>query len=151
MSEFALEFWHWFAAAGIALLLEMLIPGIFFMFVGTGAAVVGIALLIDPALPPTLQFLLFVGVAVVSAYVGRKYLVRFQRGRRTDASDTLNRRGAEHVGQVVVLIEPIVSGRGRARIGDSTWTVTGPDAPAGSMVEVVASDGAELRVRPRAG
>ena len=149
VSELGIEFWHWLALAGVALLLEMLIPGIFFMFVAAGAGVAGVVLLFVPSLPLTWQLLVFISVAVVAAYVGRKYLVRFQRDRGTTESDTLNRRGSEFVGQVVTLVEPIVAGRGRARVGDSTWTVTGPDAPAGAMVEVIASNGTELRVKPR--
>ncbi len=148
--DLTFEFWHWFAFAGVMLLFEMLVPGIFFMFVAAGAAAVGIALLIAPSMAFTWQALIFVSVAVVAAYVGRKYLVRFQRDRDTTESDTLNRRGSEFVGQVVTLVEPIVAGRGRARVGDSTWTVTGPDAPAGTMVEVIASSGTELRVKLRA-
>ena len=148
--ELGIEFWHWFALAGVALLFEMLIPGIFFMFVAAGAATVGVALLIAPSLPLTWQLLSFIAVAIVTAYVGRKYLVRFQHRRDANEPETLNRRGSEHVGQTITLTEPIVSGRGRARVGDGTWTVTGPDAPAGSTVEVIASNGAELRVKPRA-
>ena len=147
--DLALEFWHWFALAGIMLLFEMLIPGIFFMFVAAGAAAVGVVLLVAPSMPLTWQ-LIFIAVAIVTAYVGRKYLVRFQRRRDATDVETLNKRGTEFIGQSVPLIEPIVAGRGRARIGDSTWTVTGPDAPAGTLVEVVASNGAELRVKPRA-
>lgn len=148
--DLPLEFWHWFALAGVMLLFEMLIPGIFFMFVAAGAAAVGVVLLIAPSLPLTWQLLIFIAVAIVTAYVGRKYLVRFQHRRDTTDVETLNKRGTEFIGQSVPLIEPIVAGRGRARIGDSTWTVTGPDTPAGTLVEVIASNGAELRVKPRA-
>ena len=149
--DLSIEFWHWFAFVGVALLLEMIVPGIFFMFVATGAAIVGAILFFVPDLSLTWQFLTFVSVSVVAAYVGRKYLVRFQRRRGVAATEKLNQRGTEHVGRTIVLVEPIVGGRGRARVGDSTWTVTGPDAPAGTMVEVIASSGVELRVRPRAG
>ena len=149
--DLTIEFWHWLALAGVMLLFEMLIPGIFFMFVAAGAATVGVVLLIAPNLPLTWQLLIFIGVAIVTAYVGRKYLVRFQHHRHATEVETLNRRGSEFVGQTIALIEPIVAGRGRARVGDGTWTVTGPDAPAGALVEVIASNGIELRVKPRVG
>jgi membrane protein implicated in regulation of membrane protease activity len=149
--DLAIEFWHWFALCGIALLFEMLIPGIFFMFVAAGAATVGVVLLIAPDLPLTWQLLIFISVAIVTAYVGRKYLVRFQHHRHATDVETLNKRGTEFIGQAIVLVEPIVAGRGRARVGDGTWTVTGPDAPAGTLVEVIASNGNELRVKPRVG
>lgn len=146
----AIEFWHWLALAGVLLLFEMLIPGIFFMFVAAGAATVGVVMLFAPGLPLTWQLLIFIAVAIVTAYAGRKYLTRFQHRRSETDVDTLNRRGSEFVGQFVTLVEPIVAGRGRARVGDTTWIVTGPDTPAGALVEVVASNGVELRVKPRA-
>jgi len=51
------------------------------------------------------------------------------------------------IGQRYVLIEAIVNGRGKARVGDGQWLVTGPDLPAGAEVEVVGVDGALLKVR----
>jgi membrane protein implicated in regulation of membrane protease activity len=107
-------------------------------------------MLFAPELPLTWQLLIFIAVAIVTAYVGRKYLVRFQQQRSATEVETLNKRGSEFIGQTIVVIEPIVAGRGRARVGDSTWTVTGPDTPAGAHVEVIASNGVELRVKPRA-
>ena len=149
-TDFIIVFWYWFALAGIAVLLEMLVPGVFFLFLAVGAATVGIVLLAFPSLDLAWQLVIFVSIAVVAAYVGRKYLPYFQQHRHALDSDTLNKRGAEFVGQSFTLIEPIVAGRGRARIGDSTWTVTGPDAPIGAVVEVIASNGTELCVKPRA-
>ena len=59
----------------------------------------------------------------------------------------LNRRGAQYVGRRFDLVEPIARGRGRIKLGDSSWTVTGPDLPAGQTVEVIGADGAVLQVR----
>jgi NfeD-like C-terminal, partner-binding len=49
------------------------------------------------------------------------------------------------------LVEPIVNGRGRIRLGDASWTVTGPDLSAGATVEITGADGVVLQVRPLAG
>ena len=51
------------------------------------------------------------------------------------------------VGRRIGLVAPIVNGRGRAKLGDSSWTVTGPELPAGEIVEVVGVDGVVLEVR----
>ena len=59
----------------------------------------------------------------------------------------LNRRGSQYVGRRIGLVTPIVNGRGRAKLGDSSWTVTGPDLPAGEIVEVVGVEGTVLEVR----
>ena len=61
---------------------------------------------------------------------------------------TLNARGDSLVGQTIVLDQPILGGRGRVKLGDGSWTVTGPDMVAGAKVRVAAVNGTELRVEP---
>ena len=57
----------------------------------------------------------------------------------------------EVLGRQFDRVEAISKGRGRIKLGDSSWTVTGPDLPAGQTVEVIGADGAVLQVRPVAG
>jgi len=45
-----------------------------------------------------------------------------------------------------VLDHPIQEGRGRIRLDDTVWRVSGPDLPAGSRVKVVSVHGTELHV-----
>jgi membrane protein implicated in regulation of membrane protease activity len=59
----------------------------------------------------------------------------------------LNRRGEQKIGQRYVLAEAIVHGRGKAKVGDGLWLVSGPDLPVGAMVEVVGVDGTTLVVK----
>ena len=56
-------------------------------------------------------------------------------GGRGDESDQplLNRRGEQLIGRIATLTEPIKDGRGRVRIGDTMWRVSGPDLPAGAQ------------------
>ena len=65
----------------------------------------------------------------------------------TDQPD-LNRRPAQLIGRVLVVEEPIVRGRGKARVGDTLWEVEGADASAGTQVRVTGAKGAVLRVEP---
>ena len=58
----------------------------------------------------------------------------------------LNRRGEQLIGQVVTLEEATVNGRGRARVGDSLWRVTGPDLAAGTRVRITGIDHGTLVV-----
>ncbi len=66
----------------------------------------------------------------------------------TSASEDpdLNRRGRQHIDRVVPLVEAIETGRGRVRLGDTVWTVEGPELPKGTRVRVVGCDGAVLRL-----
>lgn len=136
--------WSWIIAGVALLILEVLAPGAFMMWLGIAALLVGIlSLLVE--WPWQAQFIAFALFALASVPAWR----RFGRGagRRTD-QPFLNRRAAGFVGRVYVLEEALAGGVGRLRIDDTIWQVRGPDCPAGSRVRVTATDGATLMVTP---
>jgi len=137
-----LNHWHWWIFAVILLVLEMLTPGTFFMWMGISAILVGLLTLIIPV-GWEMQFLLFAIFSVVTIAVGRVYIKR--RPIETDRP-TLNRRGAQYVGRTFTLNEPIVDGYGKIRVDDSTWKIEGADSPAGAQIKVVGVDGVVLKV-----
>ncbi len=135
--------WTWLIVGVALLALEIVAPGAFMLWFGIAAIVVGgLALLV--AIPWQAQLILFVVLATVFVLIGRRY---FSRSASKVASFGLNARGRRLVGTVVVLDEPVVDGRGRIRIDDTTWRVSGPDMPTGTRVRVVGADGALLSVK----
>jgi len=146
MFGFKIIFWYWWALAAVLLVFEMLLPGVVFLFLTIGALASGAFLLIVSDLSLELQLLVFAVVSVASAVVLRPTLKRMQRGHPADAN--LNARGDSLVGKTIVLDTPILGGQGRVKLGDGSWTVTGPDMVAGSRVRVAAISGNELRVEP---
>ena len=146
MMSFKIIFWYWWALAAVLLVFEMMLPGIVFLFLSIGALASGALLLIVSDLSLELQLFVFAIVAVASAVVLRPALRRLQGGRPIDAN--LNARGDSLVGRTIVLDTPILGGQGRVKLGDGSWTVTGPDMAAGSRVRVAAISGNELRVEP---
>lgn len=58
----------------------------------------------------------------------------------------LNERGSELIGRTFVVHQAIVDGRGKVKVGDGVWMVTGPDSPVGAQVRVVGQEGVVLRV-----
>ena len=59
----------------------------------------------------------------------------------------LNRRGAELVGQIVMVVEPIeVEVRGKVRAADTVWVAEGIKAAVGKRVRVVGVKGTVLTV-----
>jgi membrane protein implicated in regulation of membrane protease activity len=138
-------FWHWWALGGVLAIVEVFAPGFMFLWVGVAAGLVGCVLLVWPALSLPGQIVAFAVLSVVSVVAWR----RFQQAHPVLTDEPhLNRRGAQYIGQRGGLVDPIVHGHGRIRLGDSSWPVTGPDLPAGASVEVVGADGTLLRVRP---
>ena len=144
--SFKIIFWYWWALAAVLLVLEMMLPGIVFLFLAIGAAASGAFLLVVADLSLELQLFVFAIVSVASAVVLRPTLKRLQQTRVGEAS--LNARGDSLVGKTIVLDQPILGGQGRVKLGDGSWTVTGPDMVAGTRVRVAAVNGTELRVEP---
>ena len=142
---FKILFWYWWALSAVLLVCEMLLPGVVFLFIAIGAAATGLVLLVASDAALEFQLAVFAIVSVVSAIVLRPYLKRLQ-GKTAEPS--LNARGEALVGQVFVLDQPILAGRGRVKLGDGSWIVTGPDMVAGAKVRVAAVQGTELRVEP---
>jgi membrane protein implicated in regulation of membrane protease activity len=136
----------------IALLLiagELLLPGYFLLWIGLAAAAMGVVMWVVPSLGLLVQAVLFALLALAACFIYAKWL-RPGLERRTPGSERLNRRAEQMIGQRYELVEPIVNGRGKARVGDGQWLVSGPDLPLGSTVEVLAVDGTTLKVRAAA-
>jgi len=142
---FEILFWYWWALSAILLVCEMLLPGVVFLFIAIGAAVAGLVLLVASGASLEIQLAVFAIASVVSAVALRPYFKRLQ-GRTAEPS--LNARGEALVGQIFVLDQPILAGRGRVKLGDGSWIVTGPDMVAGAKVRVAAVSGTELKVEP---
>ena len=144
---FKIVFWYWWAAAAVLLVLEMILPGVVFMFLAIGAAAAGLFLLVVSDLSLELQLLTFAVISVVSAIGLRRPLRRLQHVDNPPTS-TLNARGDALIGRIIVLDEPILNGRGRVSLGDGSWSVTGPDMVKGAKVRVKSVSGTELAVEP---
>jgi membrane protein implicated in regulation of membrane protease activity len=143
---FTILFWYWWALAAVLLVLEMMLPGVVFLFLAIGAAAAGVFLLVVSDLSLELQLFVFAILSVASAVVLRPTLKRLQHARVGNAA--LNARGDALVGRTIVLDAPILRGQGRVKLADGSWTVTGPDMAAGSKVRIAAVNGTELKVEP---
>jgi membrane protein implicated in regulation of membrane protease activity len=137
-----LTFWHWWIAAALLMAAELLVPGVYLIWLGVAAAITGLAAF-STGLGWHGQVMLFALLSVAAAALGRMVYVR---SKGPTDHPTLNRRADQYIGRVFTLDQPIVNGAGRLRVADSTWKVTGPDAPAGCRVRVTAADGVVLRV-----
>ena len=125
---------------------ELLLPGYFLLWIGLAAAAMGVLLWAVPTLGLLAQAIVF-GLLAFAFCVAYARWLRPKLERRVPGSERLNRRAEQMIGQRYELIEAIVNGRGKARVGDGQWLVNGPDLPLGAIVEVVAVDGSTLQVR----
>jgi membrane protein implicated in regulation of membrane protease activity len=145
ISGYQPDFWHWWILALVLIIVEVLVPGTFFLWMGAAALVLGVLAWLMPAMSWELQLMLFAVLSLVSIVGWRAW----QR-RHPEVTDqpTLNRRGEQYIGRVFELETAIENGYGKVRVGDSLWRVRGDDAPAGGRVRVTATDGVILVVEP---
>ena len=142
--------WNWMVLGFLLLAAEIVLPGVFLLWIGIAAILVGTLSLQfwGYALWSwQVQVLVFLVLAVASAYVGKKIMAATQG----DSDEPLlNQRGEQLIGRTATLHEAISEGHGRIRLDDTTWRVTGPDMPAGSRVRVVSANGGNLVVESAA-
>jgi membrane protein implicated in regulation of membrane protease activity len=134
--------WNWFIAAAVFLLLELMAPGAFMLWLGLSAILVAVISLVV-VWSWQAQLIAFAVFAVASIPAWRHFARRVEK---PSESPFLNRRSEGYVGRVFTLDKPIVDGVGTIRIDDTIWRVRGPDCPAGSRVKIAQADGANLMV-----
>ena len=134
--------WLWLIGGVLLLILEVMAPGVFLVFIGAAAIATGVfTLLFD--LGAASQLALFALYAVIAVMVGR----RFYANRTADSVDPLlNDRAARLVGRVVTVVEQVDDHNGRVRVGDSEWTARGGPAAPGERVRITGVDGNCLKV-----
>jgi inner membrane protein len=138
----SLGFWDWFIAGGLLLVLEVLMPGVFMLWLGLAAMLVGVvSIFVDWSWQA--QFIAFAVFSVAAIPLWRR--LSLQVAATTD-EPFLNRRAEALVGRIFTLEKPIVDGSGTVPIGDTVWRITGADVPAGSRVKVVGVEGTALKV-----
>ena len=134
--------WLWLIGGVLLLILEVIAPGFFLVFIGAAAMATGLfTVLFD--LGTASQLALFALYAVVAVLVGR----RFYANRTGDSTDPLlNDRAARLVGRVVTVVADVDHDSGRVRVGDSEWSARGGPAAAGERVRITGIDGNCLKV-----
>lgn len=138
-----ITFWWWWIFALFLLLLEIMVPGAFFIWMGVSAGIMGFLAWIFPGMSTQVEILLFSVLSVASVLIWRAYL---KKSPPKNDQPTLNLRGSQYIGRHLTLSEPIINGMGKVKIDDTTWKVNGPDCPAGTIVKVVSLSNTILRV-----
>ena len=134
----------WLSIGVVLCIAELLVPGVFLMWLGIAALLTGLAVFILP-IPLAAQLLLFALLSVATVYAGR----RWSSSDDIPSDDPmLNDRLARLVGEPVVVEEAIIGGRGRVRVGDGVWPASGADAAAGTRLTVTGAANGTLIVAP---
>ena len=131
---FEFVYWHWWILAAILIIIETLLPGHIFLWIGISAALVGLLKLLFVGMHIEIQLLLFAIFSVASVWGWKQYC---KLHPKQEVAPSLNEPGNRHIGKIIVLETPIVQHHGQVRINDVLWKVVGDDRPTGTKVKVV--------------
>lgn len=139
-----IEFWHWLILATMMIIIEMLLPAAYFLWMAISAFTVGLLLYFIPTMPILIQIIVFGLLSILAIALYKHYKKQHVVAKE---EPHLNRRGQQYVGRVFTLHEPIVNGIGKVQVDDSIWKVAGVDMAAGQTVIVVSIDNTVLNVQ----
>lgn len=145
MNAWLLEpvYWNWWLLGVVFMVIEAIVPGYFFLWMGVATLLVGLVLTVFPELVWTWQALLFAVLSFSSIFIWQLHL----RRRPTHTADPLlNRRGHQYIGRVFTLDAPVINGHGKIRVDDSTWKVlVDQDCPPGVRLRIIGVEGVMLK------
>lgn len=139
------DHWDWWILALLMFVVELVMPGVIFLWLAVAATLTGALVWIIPSLGWEISFVIFAVLSVIAIIVGRKI---WRPGHVESEDPTLNKRAEQYIGQTFTLDTALENGRGRLHVGDGSWLARGPDLAAGTKVKVVAVDGSILEVEP---
>lgn len=135
--------WEIFAIAGLVfLILEMLVPSMFFLNLAIAGFITAIiALWINNWITLTILFAIF---AILSIAFLRPILIRNKKNKETETG-----MEGKYIGKIVKVIEPIDKSSGAITIYDERWNARADveePIPAGSEVKIIKYDSLVLTV-----
>ncbi len=129
--------WLW-GIGGIALLiLEIVAPGFFLVFLGAAAIATGLfTLMFDLGIAP--QLVLFVIYTALAVLIGKRW---YGEPDTPTLFGGLNDPAKRLIGRTATVVDPVDEHGGRVKLGDSEWSARGGPAATGDRVEIVSVDG----------
>jgi inner membrane protein len=133
----------WFGLGGVLLILELLAPGASLLWLGVAALLTGATVWLVPDLSLISQALVF---GVFASFAVAVYWKWFRVREPATDRPLLNQRSAQWLGQEFELSDDLTNGHGKCALGDTVWSIRGPDLARGTRVRVEAVEGNVLRV-----
>lgn len=136
--------WYWLIGGLVIAGLEVLVAGVFLLWIGLGAMIVGGLLLLMPGLSLTAQLLIFAVTMLGS--IGLGFVIQRRSGADSGAEE-INHELHALRGRRCEVASSFVGGRGRIRVGDTTYAAESEgEIRAGEIVEIVSAESSGIRV-----
>ncbi len=136
--------YFWWIVAGLLLLAEMIMPGVFMIWLAVAAALTAVVQMIFH-FEWTTDVIIFAIFAVAS--VAASWRIVSKSWVTKSDQPHLNQSHQAFVGKSYPLEKAIVDGHGKIKVDDRIWDVQGPDMPKGAQVKVTGVEGLRLKVK----
>lgn len=141
----SVNYWHWLAFGLVLLACELLGTAGYLLWLGLSAIVVGLLMTFLP-LSWQLQWVAFGVFSLATTWLWWRR--QYQSDSQSDANRQLNQKNKQLIGQTLLLDVDFPAGKGRIKVGDSTWSARSErDIPAGTLIEVSDVNGIVLTIR----
>ncbi len=139
--------WSWLVAAIVLLVLEVMTPGLVFVFFGLAALVMAAVAALWPSMPGAWQTVLFAALSVLFVLALRRTFKRVFTGKKSAVSD--NGLSDDFVGHRAVVTEALDGlAPGRVSFNGTSWSAIADEpVAAGTVVDIVAKENLTLTVR----
>ena len=137
--------WLWWGIGVLLLAAEMVIPGVYLLWIGIAGLATGLLAFFMPDLGFDGHGLAFAILGAASIYIGNRF---FYARLHEEGEPIVNTRGQSHIGKIYIVSDAIVNGRGHVTVGDSRWLAEGPDSAEGTRVKVTSINGIVMNVEP---
>lgn len=140
------SYWYWFIAATGLLILEIILPGIFLVWLGLAAALVGLFLVLVPDAGPAWQLAVLAGSICLAVAAG----LQWQKKLRRQQPNHLNQGLEGFIGRSARVSQSFQHGQGRIHLEDSSYAASSSTELAeGQMAVIVAVEHGKLVVSPQ--
>lgn len=139
--------WAWLFAGIVLLILEVMTPGLVFIFFGLAALLMAAVVALWPALPSVWQTVLFALLSVAFVVALRRTFKRVFTGKRSSGANTgLGDDFVGHRAVVTVALEGAMPGR--VLFNGTSWSAISDHSIAvGAVAEIIAKENLTLTVR----
>lgn len=135
----------WLILAAILAVAEIFAPGAVLIWFALAAAIVSLLVYAIPETLLLVQVIVFLGVSILDLILWKLFV---RKHAKEDPANAINHRLESLVGRVGRLSTAIVHGQGRVHLGDTTWTVSGPDQEEGAAVRITGIQNGGLICEP---
>ncbi|WP_394127632.1 NfeD family protein [Vibrio hepatarius] len=142
----SINHWHWLAFGLALLALELLGTAGYFLWLGLSALIVGALLTFIP-MSWQLQWVSFGAFSLATTWLW--WRKQFKKDKQGDASRELNQKSKQLIGQTIRLEEDFPVGKGRIKVGDTTWSAQSDSfITAGELAQITQVKGIILTIEP---